>query len=128
MSQLRPTFMLTPCPMCSSLLTLERPFWREATHSTATRKKACFILMGCNHAVPPEKSAKIRDDPDEWALVEEDWNREAAALLAARTEGWQPFAVERFCRELGMPMPEISQPDQPAQQQPESEKQHGQEN
>ena len=29
MNQLRPTFILTPCPMCSSLLTLERPFWRE---------------------------------------------------------------------------------------------------
>lgn len=129
-----PTFTLAACPMCSSIMTLERPFWRSAKNTSAARGRPCYILVGCAHAVPPGKAEKIRDNEEEIALVEENWTLEAAALLEARIEGWSPAAQDRFRRELlcetshlpGATSPLNLTPEPPAQRnEPTKEESHG---
>lgn len=131
---MNPTFTLPACPMCSSLVTLERPYWRSAKNTSAARGHPCYILVGCAHAVPEEQKEKIRDKEDEIALVEENWALESAALLEARIEGWSVVAQERFRREMrsetaalpGVSSPLNLTPEPPAQRnEPTKEESHG---
>ncbi len=98
-----PTFSLPACPICSNIIHVTRPFWKFASNTSEKRGRPTYILVGCEHAVPTgpmEKMQKLRDDPNEWALVEENWEREAAAMLEAKTAGWSALARDRFIREL----------------------------
>lgn len=95
-----PTFLLPACPLCSTILTIEHPFWRFASNTSAQRKQKCYIFCGCVHAVGDNPADQIQETPEEWALTEELWAAEAAALFEARTEGWTASAVDRFRREL----------------------------
>lgn len=95
-----PSFQLPPCPVCSSLVALVRPFWKLARSTTAARKRSCYMWMGCAHALGVVDGAKIRDDPDDWGFCEDAWTEEARQLFAARTEGWTPHAVSGFRRAL----------------------------
>lgn len=94
-----PTFTLPPCPLCSSVIVLERPYWRFCHNTSATRSSPCYIFTGCLHANKVGK-LKVRGDPEEWALVEEDWERQAAAMLAERIAHWSEPAKAGFLRAL----------------------------
>ncbi len=116
-----PSFTLPACPICSSILLVERPFWRSARMVTHATGKPHFVLTGCEHAMPPGRPPMIYGDPEEWAFAEENWATVAAALLADRVASWEPAAVERFCREIGDAVPKLSPPEAPAKQKPKTE-------
>lgn len=96
-----PSFTLPACAYCSSLVRAERPYWAAARHTTAKRGKTCFILIGCKHAVPSEQVGMIREAPEECAIVEDTWEREAEVLFARYTEKWTESARERYRKEIG---------------------------
>lgn len=121
-----PTFSLPPCPACSSLAVQERPFWRYAHNTSRARGRSCYTLTGCAHAAEVSAPSKIRDDPEEWAIVEGAWGDLAERLLAERTARWTEAERARFQAALAdraesAPKEEPSNltPEEPAQEQHE---------
>jgi hypothetical protein len=95
------SFQLRPCPICSSITTLERPFWKAARHVQASTGRECYHWIGCQHAAEIIKDArKLYEDPEEIGLVEAAWDHAADALFEIRTKGWSVAAIDRFRREL----------------------------
>lgn len=95
-----PTFSLPPCPACSSLVSLDRPFWKFAHNTSAKRKRNCYSWTGCKHSDEVAVEGKFYDDPEEWSLVEDAWAERARQLFADRTEGWTKPATEGLRRAL----------------------------
>lgn len=98
-----PTFRLPACPACSTVVSVERPFWRLAAHSTRARKDGgkSWIATGCKHAAATFTAGKIYDDIEVIRMVEEVWAAEAAVLFEERVKGWPAVTVDKFRRELG---------------------------
>ena len=95
-----PSQYLPACPLCSNILVAERPFWRRASNTSAKRGKHCFILQGCAHAVGTREVGLIREDPEEWKIVEETWQAEAEKLFAFKTASWTDAQRDRFRRAI----------------------------
>jgi hypothetical protein len=98
-----PTFRLPACPACSTVLTVERPFWRLAAHSTRARTDGGknYICSGCKHAMETFGAGRIYTDPEVISLVEEAWADKVAMLFEDRTQGWPVNMIDKFRRELG---------------------------
>lgn len=96
----RPAFILPPCPVCSSILTTERPIWRYARHTSAARKVSCFIWTGCVHAAQVASYAAFVSDPVDWERIQQAWADLAAKLFTERTASWTDAARDRFRRAI----------------------------
>ncbi len=97
---MNPSSTLPACPLCSSIVVAERPFWRRASNTTAKRGRSCYILQGCRHAVGTREVGLIRDDPEEWKLVEENWAAEAEKLFSFKTANWTDIQRDKFKRAI----------------------------
>ena len=124
-----PTFLLPSCPICSTVMATIRPVWHRATNTSAARKRNCYILMGCSHAVGTKEVGLIREDPEEWKIVEENWAAEAEKLFAFKTASWNDAQRDRFRRAIedkhtlpgatdALPLEPIEQAKSDAQTQP----------
>ena len=128
-----PSFYLPACPMCSSLITLERPFWKSARLTTHRTGNPTYMFSGCKHAVDATNRPKLRDDPAEWSDVESEWATRAIKLFEDRTERWSTEAKAAFRHALDdrpfavRPEPKYSQPETPAAQQQPTKETHGKE-
>ena len=77
-----------------------RPVWHRATNTSAARKRNCYILMGCSHAVGTSPSHDIVEDPEGWKVTEEIWEAEAERLFALKTERWTDVERANFKRQI----------------------------
>ncbi len=91
-----PTYNLPPCPVCSTKKFVQRPCWKFAHNTSAARKKNVYSLAGCTHVAGAVNVDKLRDDPDDWALIEEQWQIAALALFEEKTLRWDPESREAF--------------------------------
>ncbi len=99
----QPNFYLSACPHCSSFGDTIRPRWVYARNTSERRGKPCYIFSGCEHAQPAGAIAvsfPVRDEPDEWARVEKNWERFASEELAKKLATMTTLAADRFRRAL----------------------------
>lgn len=101
MSSFEPSFRLPACPACSTMASLERPYWRLAANVTRARGVKCYTGVGCRHAAEIFTPGKIWDDSEIMQLVEESWAARVEKLFSEKTNGWPVLQIDRFRRELG---------------------------
>jgi len=99
-SDFAPTFQLAACPACSSLVAIDRPFWRLARNTSAARHARVWSVSGCEHAVEVFGLGKLYDDQEIATLAEEAWTARVDQLFAVKVERWPELAVDKFKREL----------------------------
>lgn len=92
---------LPACPLCSTISTIERPYWRFARHQSAASGVDHFLINGCNHVrevIPPKAYA----DGDEIQFVEGLWAHAAGEIfeIVVRTRKLSPKAADDFRRHL----------------------------
>jgi hypothetical protein len=95
-----PSFLLPACPTCSTIVSVDRPFWRVARNVSKARGRDVFHIIGCAHAKESFGETKLYDDPETIELVEEVWTARAEELFAVKVERWGPSAIDAFRREL----------------------------
>lgn len=129
MSNPAPNFRLKPCPACSAIglngPILESPSWKMARATSIKRGRNIYFFIGCRHAAEVANPEKMRDDPEEWAAIEEAWSDACEQLFAARTERWSDVQRANFKRALedrthiaGTTAAIDFPPESPAQQEP----------
>ena len=91
-----PSFTLEPCPVCSNVHHIDRPFWKFARHTSLAKRRNTYKWFGCQHASDVIERDKLRDDPDDWAMCEDAWNAAAAQLFDAHTAGWTEKARDAY--------------------------------
>ena len=57
-------------------------------------------MQGCRHAVGLREVGLIREDPEEWKIVEENWQAGAEKLFTFKTANWTDAQRDRFKRAL----------------------------
>lgn len=100
MSDFAPSFLLPPCPACSTHSTVERPFWKMARHTTRSSGRQTWALVGCAHVAEVSPPGKLHDDPELIALVEDAWSHHAHGLFDEKVAGWSAKARDDFRRNL----------------------------
>lgn len=95
------SFLLPPCPACSNREVLVRPFWRLARETSRVRKQRCWFFVGCKHANEVQSPARLVDDDEVVALVEESWTRRIGELFELVTARWTASERAVFARDLG---------------------------
>jgi hypothetical protein len=96
-----PTFNLPPCPVCSTISSIERPFWKNARHTAKRTGVNAYQLIGCSHAMQVLKDQwKLYSDADEIELVEGAWQHLAEQLFDDKVRTWPVLSIEKFRREL----------------------------
>lgn len=124
-----PAFQLPACPVCSSLVRLDRPFWKLAKNSSIHRRCNCWTFVGCEHSAEVAPTGKVYDDLEIIELVEGAWVERCAELFAARVAGWPTTQVEKFKKVLedrafvpGQTLPLNFTPEGPAQQETQTKR------
>lgn len=108
-----PTFIFPACPECSSIHSLEAPFWRLCRSVSKRDDQSTYSLIGCVHAESLE-AIKFLANPQDWGRVELAWEGAVARLFDRKTADWTPERKEQFAEALkgkAQPMPE----EKPAQ-------------
>lgn len=95
-----PTWRLPACPVCSSIVTVERPIWRLARHHSRHEGRKFYTFTGCKHAGEISTPGHHYDDPELIACVEDAWERRVAQLFEAKVKGWSAKAIDDFRRNL----------------------------
>jgi len=94
-----PSHTLPCCPLCSTLVTLYRPSWRYARHTSARKGENCYLWVGCRHACEVGSASQVYG-PEEWPAVEDQWTRYADELFQIRTLKWSETERTKFRRAL----------------------------
>lgn len=95
-----PSFSLVPCPQCSTRLGLERPMWRYAANTSATRKQRCYFFTGCKHAAEVIAPTALHCSQQEWTAVQAAWEAKVAQLFTHQTERWSAEQRESWRKVL----------------------------
>lgn len=82
------------CPLCSSLGHPERPAWWMARRTSERRGHNCYFWTGCEHARGIASPDKIREDPEEWAIIEGEWADWVERAFAERTLLYPPASTQ----------------------------------
>ena len=106
-----PTFLLPPCPACSSIHALVRPVWHYDKMTSKKRGRDTYSLTGCRHAEACDRS-KFHDDPEEWKIVEAAWADACGNLCDVKTRDWPEDRRREFERKLEerMELPNVTLP------------------
>lgn len=99
------SFALPPCPVCSTVLALERPIWRLARHHFRVTREKKYALLGCVHA-GDIGGLEIRDMQG-CEVIEEQWRRFCELAFEEKTANWTAEARRRF-REILDDKPRIA--------------------
>lgn len=94
-----PRLYQVPCPMCSNVKVLSRPYWHYCRHASKRHGKDLFAWQGCKHAALAS-SSKMRSEPEEWALVQDEWERMAEQLFEEYTADWPKEAKASYRNQL----------------------------
>jgi hypothetical protein len=96
-----PSFQLPPCPACSTISSIERPFWKLARHTAARDHRKAYQMIGCAHVQQVTKDpSRLYSDEVEIELMEDAWQHVADQLFEAKVAAWPVVSIERFRREL----------------------------
>lgn len=96
----QPTFTLPPCPACSNILAVNRPYWHHCRNTSKRDGHDIYVLSGCEHAWACGGSGTFHHDGTAFAKVEGDWLELIGLLFEFKMQGWPEDRIEIFRRRL----------------------------
>lgn len=93
-------FHLPGCPLCSSIETAFRPYWRRARFTSEKNGVETLHIVGCRHAEEIFGSTKRYANEEEIGNAEDAWAHWVETAFLVRTEKWPALSRDKLRREV----------------------------